>query len=133
MSVLFLALVVCVPLLCVCLSFFFLHWFLSFLCFFVTSLFLAVVGFLIRRVCSCVCCLSWVLCLLYCFRVLVFVSVVGGVCMCLMYVPLSLAYVLLPVRGCSFVGVRVSVLLALVCVPYVFLSFVFCSLCCRFL
>ena len=73
---------------CVCLSFF-LYWFLSFLCFFVSSLFLAVVGFFIGvLVPVCAVCLRWV-CLLYCFRVLVFVSVVGGVCMCLMYVPLS--------------------------------------------
>ena len=45
------------PLLCVCLSFF-LYWFLCFPCFLVGSLFLSVVGFLIRRACSCVCCLS---------------------------------------------------------------------------
>ena len=64
----------------------------------------------------CAVCLRWVY-LLYCFRVLVFVSVVGGVCMCLMHVPLSLVSasfvclfficVSVCVCSCSFAGGRV--------------------------
>ena len=117
-SVLFLALVVCVPLLCVCLSFFFLYWFLSFPCFLVSSLFLTVVGFLIRRACSCV---------------LVFVSVVGGVRICLLYVLLSLVSAFFVccsffsscACSCSFAGGRVWFYWRM-CVPYVYASYASC-------
>lgn len=133
-----------------CVFLFFLYWFLSFLCFLVGSLFLSVVGFLIRRACSCVCCLSLVgvsLVLFLC--VLGFVSVVGGVRICLMYVLLSFVFaffvfcslfvflsvcvvVLLLVGVSGFIGVCVRplcvCLLRLLC-----FSLVFLSLSCRFL
>lgn len=65
---------------CLCPSFvcvfpFFLYWFLCFPCFLVGSLFLIVVGFFVRCVCSCVCCLSWV------YVSLVGVCICGGRCM----------------------------------------------------
>ena len=138
-SVLFLALVVCVPLLCVCLSFF-LYWFLSFLCFLVGSLFLAVVGFFIRRACSCVCCLSVVGVSLVLFPC-------TGVCLCggcCMYVPcvcspLSCVCVLcvlfficvsVGACGCSFDGGRVwfywRMCASLMYVPLMSLVFLSC-------
>ena len=62
----------------------------------------------------CAVCLRWVY-LLYCFRVLAFVSVVGVVCMCLMYVLLSLVSAFFVfcslfsscACSCSFAGGRV--------------------------
>lgn len=89
----------------------------------------------------CAVCLRWVY-LLYCFRVLVFVSVVGGVCMCLMHVPLSFvsaSFVFLPVYvvvlllvGMSgFIGVCVRPLcICFLCLLYFSLVCLFLS--CRF-
>ena len=87
-SVLFLALVVCVPPLCVCFLFSCAGFSVSCVSLLVLCFLLWWVSLLGVLVPVCAVCLRWVY-LLYCFRVLVFVSVVGGVCMCLMYVPLS--------------------------------------------
>ena len=95
----------------------------------------------------CAVCLRWVY-LLYCFRVLAFVSVVGGVRICLMYVLLSLVsaffvfcslfvflsvcvVVLLLVSVSGFIGVCVRPLLYMFLVSLVFLSCLVLS--CRFL
>ena len=115
-SVLFLALVVCVPFyVCVflfsCIGFSVSRVSWLVLCFLVW--WVSLLGVLVP---VCAVCLRWVY-LLCCFRVLVFVSVVGGVCMCLMHVPLSLvsaSFVFLfficvsvCVCSCSFAGGRV--------------------------
>ena len=88
-SGLFLALVVCVPLVCVflfssCIGFSVSRVSLLVLCFLLW--WVSLLGVLVP---VCAVCLRWVY-LLYCFRVLVFVSVVGVVRICLMYVLLSL-------------------------------------------
>lgn len=105
----------------VCLSFF-LYWFLSFLCFFVSSLFLAVVGFFIRRACSCVCCLSYVCSSLLCLRLL---------CAVLYLVPVRVV-VLLLVGVSGFIGVCVRPL-CICLLRLLYFSLVCISLSCRFL
>lgn len=148
-SVLFLALVVCVPLLCVCLSFFSCIGFLVscvswlVLCFLVW--WVSLLGVLVP---VCAVCLRWVY-LLYCFRVLAFISVVGGVRICLMYVLLSLVsaffvfcslfvflsvcvVVLLLVGVSGFIGVCVRPL-CICLLRLLYFSLVYLSLSCRFL
>lgn len=135
-SVLFLALVVCVPPLCVCFLFSCLSFFVFRVSWLVLCFLLWWVSLLGVLVPVCAVCLRWV-CLLYCFCVLVFVSVVGGVCMCLVYVPLSLVSVFFVccslfsscACSCSFAGGRVwffGVCVSLMCVSLASLVFLSC-------
>lgn len=132
-SVLFLALVVCVPLVCVflfsCIGFSVscVSWLV--LCFLLW--WVSLLGVLVP---VCAVCLRWVY-LLYCFRVLVFVSVVGVVRICLMYVLLSLVsaffvflfFICVSVGACScsFAGGCVWFYWRM-CVSYVYASCVSC-------
>lgn len=125
---------VCVCFLFSCLSFFVFRVSWLVLCFLLW--WVSLLGVLVP---VCAVCLRWVY-LLYCFRVLVFVSVVGGVCMCLMYVPLSLvsaSFVFLfficvsvGVCSCSFTGGCVGfywrMCASLMCMPLASLVFLSC-------